>query len=97
MLAANESNSEHDPEDYKVAVFMYITDDTMPKYDFRAKSIDTAMDLIIGIANRPAYKNSSISVSITIGIINYSFDATGAARTEEKLRAALDLTNWSFL
>lgn len=94
MLSKDEISRDKDTAKYQLAVFLWFggTEDC-PKYDFRCKSIDTALDLVIGLASRPAYKNQSYELSISIGVLYWSQNGN-TNRIEDDVRLCLDLTNW---
>jgi hypothetical protein len=94
MLAADEVATESAPEFYQVQAFLYFSDENVSKYDFRTKSLDTAIDLMVAITGRPAYKDDQVSMSLTIGVLTWSADAIGSKRAELKLRECLDIYNW---
>lgn len=94
MMAEDEITGETSPEFYKVEGFVYFTDENMSKYDFRTKSLDTAMDIMVALVNRPAHKHSSVSISLTIGLVNFSGEAVGAKGAEMTIAQCLSLANW---
>jgi hypothetical protein len=97
MQAVSEISSEHEPEYFKIEAFIYFNEEETPKYDFRTKSLDTAIDLLVGIVNRPMHRNSSASILLTIGVLEWSCDATGAQKVEDRLEECLDIMNWKFV
>jgi hypothetical protein len=94
MMSVDENATEDSLELYRIQGFIYFDDEESSKYDFRTKSLDTAMDLLVSISQRPAYENLMAHISLTIGDLNFSLDTRDV---EAEISGAVDLTKWKFL
>lgn len=84
-----------DRVDMQVDCFMSFGGEEIGFYDFKARNLEMGLDLLIAMGHR--MNDYTLEVSITIGCLNFSRQATGGEKLEVLLKDARDIFNWEIV
>lgn len=91
----NRRLATDDQQPFQVECFMSFMGEEIGFYDFKAKNLEMGLDLLVAMGYR--MNEYTLEVSITIGCLNFSRQASSPEKLERVLKDATNIFNWEIV